>query len=67
MQNSLRKFRHIQKRLVKAIEINSFMGRKEKEKYLFAFATENKQTNNRNTFSKWVKCVNHELEDAVPH
>lgn len=22
---------------------------------------------NRNTFGKWVKCVNHELEDAVPH
>lgn len=41
-------------------------GEKAKGKYLFAFATENKK-NNRNTFSKWVQCVNHELEDAVPH
>jgi len=55
---TLIKFIHIHKIWVKSkrhVE-NSFIRRKKKKKRI-----------NRHTFCKRVKCVNHELEDAVPH
>lgn len=57
-------------RLMKAMEMKrkkkSFMGRRQKESICLLLQQKTKK-NNRNTFSKWVQCVNHELEDAVPH
>lgn len=64
------KYQMHSERLMKAREMQkivSWRERKNKAFVCFCIRKAKKKKINRHTFSKWVKCVNHELEDAVPH